>query len=459
MSSPTDVAGSFRDPSGSLFRLDGVLYRRINQCYRAQYDRLMSCGLYADLVAAGMLVPHEPADIGLARSPDAYQVIRPAPVPFISYPYEWCFSQLKDAALLTLAIQKKAFERGMVLKDCSAYNVQFIGCKPVFIDTLSFEIYREGEPWVAYRQFCQHFLAPLALMAYTDIRLNQLLRVYIDGVPLDLASRLLPARTRLRFSLATHLHLHAAAQARFAGAAVRPEHHRFSALSFRGLVDSLESGVRRLRPRCGRTEWGDYCSATNYSDIARDEKARIVKEFAGMAGPLMVWDLGGNTGIYSRVAASAGASHVVCFDIDPAAVERNYRAGKEEKNAAILPLLLDLTNPSGGIGWANAERQSLAERGPADLAMALALVHHLAISNNVPFERIAAFFAAFCTWQIIEFIPKNDSQVRRLLASRKDIFADYDQTHFEQAFSRYFGIEKRMPIAESGRILYLMKKS
>jgi hypothetical protein len=459
MNNLVDVAGSFRDPSGSLFRLDGVLYRRINQCYQEHYDRLMSSGLYAELTAAGMLIPHEAADIGLAQSSDTYQVIRPSIVPFISYPYEWCFSQLKDAALLTLTIQKKAFERGMVLKDCSAYNIQFVGCKPVFIDTLSFEIYREGEPWVAYRQFCQHFLAPLALMAYADIRLNQLFRVHIDGVPLDLASRLLPARTRLRFPLLAHIHLHAAAQARFAGAVVRPEHHRFSALSFRGLADSLESGVCRLRPRPGRTEWGDYYSATNYSDAARDEKARIVKDFAGIAWPRMVWDLGGNTGVYSRIVIGAGASYAACFDIDPAAVERNYQAGKAEKNAAILPLLLDLANPSAGIGWANAERQSLAERGPADLVMALALVHHLAISNNVPLERIAAFFAAFCTWLIVEFVPKNDSQVQRLLASRKDIFADYDQTHFEQAFSRHFRIEKRMPIAGSGRILYLMKKN
>ena len=194
------IAGSFRDPSGFLFHLNGLIYRQINIEYKKNYIHLMKSGLYEALMDTKLLIPHEEVNIGSLASDNAYKIIKPEQVLFISYPYEWCFSQLKDAALTTLKIQKKSLNFGMSLKDCSAYNIQFRKGKPILIDTLSFEEYREGKPWIAYRQFCQHFLAPLALMSYKDIRLNQLLRIYIDGIPLDLAIHLLPFRTRFVFS-------------------------------------------------------------------------------------------------------------------------------------------------------------------------------------------------------------------------------------------------------------------
>src|SRR6185503_16964008 len=201
------LSASFRDPSGFLFSRGGVLYRQVNRKYEQEYARLMESGLYEKLVKAGLLIPHLEVDEAPAESEVtrafAYKIIQPERAPFISYPYEWSFGQLKDAALATLSIQRRALKVGMSLKDASAYNIQFVRGKPTLIDTLSFEIYKEGQPWVAYRQSCQHFLAPLALMALKDVRLNQLLRVYIDGVPLDLASGLLPAKTRLNFGLLT----------------------------------------------------------------------------------------------------------------------------------------------------------------------------------------------------------------------------------------------------------------
>lgn len=216
------VAGSFRDPSGFVFVRNHVLFRQVNQQYRVHYDHLMDSGLYQRLLGDGLLVPHTEADGALAVSDDAYKVIQPEAIPFISYPYEWCFSQYKDAALTTLAIQKRALEFGMSLKDASAYNIQLLRGKPVLIDTLSFELYPEGQPWVAYRQFCQHFLAPLALMSYRDMRLGQLMSTYIDGIPIDLASTLLPFRSRFRLALLLHIHLHARSQRRYADAAIGP---------------------------------------------------------------------------------------------------------------------------------------------------------------------------------------------------------------------------------------------
>jgi hypothetical protein len=449
------IPGSFRDPSGFVFLKDGRLLRQVNRVYRGHYDHLVSSGLYLELVRSELLIPHTEVGLPYAATDEAYAVIEPERIPFISYPYEWCFSQLKDAALLTLHIQAKALEYGMSLKDCSAYNVQFVRGKPIFIDTLSFELYQEGQPWVAYRQFCEHLLAPLALMGYVDVRLHHLLRAYIDGIPLDLASQLLPSRTWIDFGLLSHIHLHARAQQRFADRSAASTRRRFGRTAFLGLVENLRSTVNKLTWRASGTEWHEYYAITNYSEAAFEHKKQLVAELLAQTvpPPKRVWDLGANTGVFSRLASDRGIL-TISFDMDPAAVEQNYRQNSSQPH--ILPLVLDLTNPSSGTGWANRERMSLLDRGPADLGLALALIHHLAISNNLPFGKIARFLSQVCQTLIIEFVPKSDSQVQRLLSSREDIFGAYDQETFEREFCALFTIQQRKPIRDTSRTLYLM---
>ncbi|RME86740.1 MAG: SAM-dependent methyltransferase [Anaerolineae bacterium] len=453
------LGASFRDPSGFLFIRDGILYRQVNRAYARDYDRLMESGLYERLVKAGFLVPHTEVDVEPMDASRAYKVIRPERIPFVSYPYEWTFGQLRDAARLTLTVQKSALRAGMSLKDASAYNVQFVHGRPMLIDTLSFEVYREGEPWVAYRQFCQHFLAPLALMAYRDVRLGQLLRIYIDGVPLDLASRLLPRRTYLRFGLLAHIHLHAGAQRRYADKDVDRARlqGKMSRQSLLNLIESLRSALRGLRWKPGESEWSDYYDRTNYTVSAFEHKKHLVARWVEMVKPSLVWDLGANTGVFSRLASERGA-YTVAFDVDAAAVERNYRQVKRAKERNLLPLVLDLTNPSPAMGWHHRERHSLVERGPADLVLALALIHHLAISNNVPLEDLAEFFYDLGKYLIIEFVPKKDSQVQKLLRRREDIFDQYRREEFERLFSRYFLILQKEQVNESLRWLYLMER-
>jgi len=450
--------GSFRDPCGFVFKRNGDLFRQVNMCYREEYDLLLDSGLYSDLTSAGLMVAHEELP-GAGSDSGAYKQLQPEKVPFISYPYEWCFSQLKDAALLTLDIQKRALDHGMSLKDASAFNVQFVDGKPVFIDTISFERYQEGRPWVAYRQFCMHFLAPLALMSYCDIRLGEWFRVSVDGVPLDLAATLLPFRTRLHPSLLMHIHMHARSQKRYADRSLGKGKldAKVSKFALSALIDSLDGAVRRLAWSPEGTEWADYYQDTNYSPEGLSRKKELVAEYLRCADAKSVWDLGANDGTFSRVASSLGIE-TVAFDIDPACVEKNYRAVKSGSEKCLLPLYQDLTNPSPGIGWASRERSSLAARGPCDLAMALALVHHLAISNNVPLPLIASYFASLCNWLIIEFVPKEDSQVQRLLATRTDIFARYEVGSFECEFNQFFEIVKKSAIKDSCRLLYLMKR-
>ncbi|WP_067047742.1 hypothetical protein [Methanofollis ethanolicus] len=451
------LESSFRDPSGFLFRRNGTLYRQINRSYAESYEILIASGLYDDLVKRGLLIPHRDAEIEPERPEEAYRVIEPEVVPFISYPYEWSFSQLKEAARATLEIEKIALGHGLTLKDASAYNIQFLDGRPVFIDTLSFEAYTPGEPWVAYRQFCQHFLAPLALMAYRDIRLNQLLRVHIDGVPLDLAGSLLPRRSWLNARIAMHLHMHARSQAQYADTHTKIEPPKVNQNALMGLIDSLSNAVGSLTWRPEGTEWAEYYRETNYTAAGLDHKKRIIASFLDEIGPGTVWDLGANVGVFSRLSSGRGIPTVAC-DIDPACVERNYRDVREKHESHLLPLVVDLTNPSPAIGWDNAERRSMIERGPAEMVFALALVHHLAISNNVPLDRIAAFFAEICTYLVVEFVPKDDSQVKKLLANREDIFAGYTEDAFEEAFGGFFDTLRKESITDSARTLYLMKK-
>ncbi|MFC2157977.1 SAM-dependent methyltransferase [Acidobacteriota bacterium] len=452
------LPSSFRDPSGFIFKSNGSIYRQINRSYQSHYDLLMESGLYKYLIDKEFLIPHEEKAEVQSESPaNLYKVIEPEFIPFISYPYEWCFSQLKDAALLTLEIQKQALKYGMSLKDCSAYNIQFRRGKPVFIDTLSFEKYQEGKPWVAYRQFCQHFLAPLALMSERDIRLGQLLRIYLDGLPLDLANSLLPLRSRFKFSLFSHISLHAKSQRYFAEKTVQVREHNMKHNSFLGILDSLETAVKKLNWKPEGTQWVDYYEDTNYSQAAGQHKQNLVAEFLDKIGPTEVWDLGGNVGTFSRLASDRGIL-TISFDIDFGAVELNYLESKKRGETHLMPLRIDLTNPSPGLGWENIERDSLAERGPVDAVLALALIHHLAISNNLPLNQIADFFQKLCSSLIIEFIPKTDSQIKRLLVSREDIFPEYTQEMFEKEFGQFFSIERTEPIKDSERTLYLMRK-
>jgi hypothetical protein len=454
-----NILSSFRDPSGFLFVQDGLIYRQVNTLYRNHYDHLLKSGLYQDLVDAGLLIAHTEASLNFARSDDAYKVIQPEEVPFISYPYEWSFSQLKAAALATLEIQKRALAFGMSLKDCSAYNIQFVRGKPVLIDTLSFEMYQEGLPWVAYRQFCQHFLATLALASYRDMRLNQLLRVYIDGIPLDLAASLLPFRSRFKLPLLLHIHLHARSQQHFSDKMVDREigRGRVSLQSLLGLIDNLGSAVKKLQWNPQGTDWADYYQDDSYDSVGIEHKKQLVTDFLDEAVPRTVWDLGGNVGLFSRIAVNKGIP-TISWDIDPGCVDINYRQVVANGETNLLPLVLDLTNPSPAIGWENRERMSILERGPADTVLALALVHHLAISNNVPLDRIADFLAKLCRWLIIEFVPKSDPKVQKLLSTREDIFPNYTRQEFENEFGRLFMVKQSEQIRNSKRVLYLMER-
>jgi hypothetical protein len=457
--------GSYRDPAGFVFRRDGIVYRQVQASFAEDWDAFLSTGLYERLRREDLILAHEEVDAALAAAPPAHRVIRPEALEFITYPYEWSFSQLKDAALLTLRAQTLAGEAGMTLRDASAYNVQFQAGRPVLIDSLSFERAEPGRPWVAYRQFCEHFLAPLALMARVDIRLGGLLRDHLEGVPLDLAAGLLPARTRFSMGLGPHIHLHARAQRQHAddgravgaGSEAASSKGGMSAARLATLVESLRSTVAGLHWEPVGTVWADYADHTSYDEAATAAKEAAVASALHAVAGRRAWDLGANTGRYSRLAADQGY-RVVALDVDPGAVERHYRALREAGRRDILPLLMDLTNPSPAQGWGSAERASLLARADADVTLSLALVHHLAIGANVPLPMIAALLSRLAPHAIVEFVPKEDAMVQRLLAFRRDVFPGYTIEGFREAVAGPFELLGETPIEGTSRTLFHLRR-
>jgi ribosomal protein L11 methylase PrmA len=347
----------------------------------------------------------------------------------------------------------------MILKDASAYNIQFIGAKPILIDTLSFTKYRAGQAWQAYRQFCQHFLAPLCLMSYVDPRMGKLLRDYIDGIPLDLAVKLLPGRAFVRYGILAHIFLHSKSQQKYSGEGAKgyvKSDLNISKTALLALIEGLYATVRKLSPPTVSTEWENYYEETNYSDPGMQQKLEVIEKIlAGFeVAPETVLDLGANNGRFSLLATRY-AKTVIAQDIDHNAISQLYfNLRAENNNDGVLPLVQDLSNPSPTLGWAQAEREGLMQRGRVDVVMALALVHHLAIGNNLPLKSIVGFLAALGKHVIIEFVPKGDSQVDRMLVTREDIFCDYTQENFELALAPTFKILNKYPLADSQRIVY-----
>ena len=455
------VSGSFRDPSGFVFRHGGLLHRQVNDRYRDNYDALMNGGLYNALIARGLLVPHCEVDVVAPEPSLGSLVIRPEQVPFISYPFEWSPSQLQAAAEVTLESQRLALEHGMSMRDASAYNVQFVRGQPVLIDTLSFERRTQGTPWVAYSQFCRHFLAPLALMKRVDVRTAELLRSELDGISLDFASRLLPARTRLQWGLGLHIHAHAASQRRsVTKRGTSPQRTpRVSDASQLGLVGSLSAAVRREAWQPKRSTWRDYYArGESYTDDSMAHKDELVRSMLAGVDARMIWDLGANTGHFSRVAAEVTGAQVLAIEADVAAVEVNFRQCRESGHASVLPLVNDLANPTPRQGWSHYEWQSLADRGPADIVLALALIHHLAIGNNVPLLSILQWLATLGMNVLVEWIPKDDPMVQRLLSTREDVFQNYSTAQFEAAMETYFKVRRREKVRGSARQLFLLEK-
>ncbi len=449
---------SYRDPSGFVFSYKDEIYRQVNKIYVQQYDRFVSAGLYDQLVSRKMLIPHAVINENLTGSPDWYITLKPEKIESLSYPYEWSFSMLKDAALLTLSIMKLSISYGMILKDATPYNIQWHKGQLTFIDTLSFENYDERKPWVAYRQFCETFLAPLLLMHYSKKPLQQLMLAWPEGIPVSVASSLLPLRSR--FALYPYLHIHLNAKYSESAHKQGDKKISFSKPRMLNLLNSLESLVLKLKLPASKSTWSDYYNeAASRDDYLFDKKTILKKWFGALSAEIRTaLDIGSNTGEFSFLLSERGVS-VVAVDTDAVCIERLYRHVIETGEKNILPLVSDFANPAPGIGINNEERPSFISRVRPDLSLALAVIHHLAIGKNIPLNLIAEMFAnQTCKKLIIEFVPLSDEKTKILLKAKEIMFDKYTEENFLLEFLKYFELEDKAAIANSGRVLYNFNK-
>jgi len=456
--------GSFRDPSGGVIHCGGRILRYYNHHAAEGFHRLSAEGVLRDLEASGLIVGSQPieprsdpalyAAVSAETRADVALIVEHPRVPFISYAYDWPFEMLRTAAVHQLDVLEVALERGYTVKDATSYNLQFRGPEPVFIDVASLEPHVEGKPWAGYAQFCRMFLNPLLLQALRGVSYQPWLRHSVEGIDAATLSRLLGLKNKMRPGVFVHVVLQAWLNRRFSAgltlqrAAARP----VPMSATLGLVRGMRKLLVALNQRRDKTTWVDYEAHLPYAAEARAAKERYVEEAVQAVQPAMLWDLGCNQGLYSTIAARH-AGYVVAMDFDEAAVGGLYEKVRGSHDN-VLPLVMDLMNPDPDQGWAQSERRGLAARGPADFVLGLALVHHLSISGNVPLRKFGEWLSAITHAGIVEFVPKSDPMVQRLLSTRPDVHTDYTAEAFESALSARFRIAERYPLPGSERILY-----
>jgi ribosomal protein L11 methylase PrmA len=460
MIKPLADAGSFRDPSGRVYHAGREIYRTVSRCASEEYRSVCSTGLLDTLMAEGKLVETIEVDHRVLKDAgiEPEMVLRHQRIPFISYPYEWPFALLKSAALLHLDIHIEALKQDITVSDASAYNVQFRGVEPLFIDVLSFRRYHEGEIWTGHRQFCEQFLNPLLLRSLTGVPHNDWYRGRLDGIETQHLAALLPWWRNLSINVLSHVTLQArlqqAASAGSSSYIERAKQTKLPKRSFMAMLEQLNRWIDSLQPlRSTATVWQEYAENTNYAEDERQAKRRCISAFCRRTKPEMLWDIGCNTGEYAEAALSCGAKHVVGFDYDQGALERAV-ARAAGRRLDLLPLYQDGANPSPDQGWMGRERRSALGRGGADALIALAFEHHLAIGRNVPLDQLVAWLVALAPRGIIEFVQKSDPMVQRLLALREDIFEDYSTDTFEAALNSKARIVSAEQVSASGRTLY-----
>ena len=457
---PRFEPGSFRDPDTRVFHHDGAVFRALTARALTDWRKLADTRFYGRMTEQGHLVGTREVtgreDLP-ALAPIWAAVLEHARIPVISYPYEWSFGMLQDAALLQLDVTLAALDEDMTLKDATPFNVQWTGARPTFIDLGSFTAYEPGDPWTGYRQFCETFLYPLFLQAYRNAPFHPWLRGRLDGMTAGECRALLSARDYLRPGVLAHVYLQAKAQTRYQDSDdnVKAELHAagFGAALIRNNVARLRRTVAGLRWTPARSTWSEYTREHGYDDADLERKASFVRRVLGSRRWSLVWDIGCNTGTYSRMAAGH-ADYVLALDADHVVIDRLYRTLREEGHTTILPLVADLADPSPGLGWRGRERRPLADRCAPGLILCLALVHHLVIGRNIPLADFTDWLAGFGAEVVLEFVDRGDPMVKRLLRHREGQAFDYSREAAEAALARHFDLVGQAPLASGTRTIY-----
>ncbi len=463
---------SYRDPKGYVLRSGGRIFRLIEDSALNDFKNLQSSGILDKLSSLGHIVAtwkvkaeDTPSEITDSLTNNPHLLVEHEFIPFISYPYEWPFALLKKAAILYLELYLELLESNFALSDGSAYNIQFIGTKPIFIDILSICPYREGEYWAGYKQFCEQFLNPLLLTSLNGVAHQSWLRGSPEGIPIEDMAKILPLHSKLSWRVQLHVHLHAKMYLKSLSENYTEQTSNSiqkykpmpkSALIW--LLKSLRTWISELNPRAKKhTLWKNYEQNTSYDQLERESKREFISRYANQVKPQEVLDIGCNTGNYSQIALASGVKRVIGIDFDHGAIDIAV-ARSDDQKINLLPLIIDAMNPSPNQGWAQREWLGFSERTNADGLLALAFLHHIIIGKNVPIEQAIEWLVTLAPSGVIEFVPKNDPMVKLLLANRVDIFPKYNIEFFRNELSRHVSIINELVISSSGRTLFEFKR-
>lgn len=452
---PLRDPASYRDTAGHVYVTQDNVYRTIAPSALEDFQKVRESPLIKKLIDTQKLISEEiiSKENTLHFPEESALVIKHPKLAFISYPYEWPFELLKDAALLQCDIHLQSLAKNINVIDSSAYNIQFQGVKPIFIDSLSFRPYKEGEFWLGHKQFCEQFLNPLLLQKLLGVPYHSWYRGTLEGIPTVELSKLLPWYRGFSWNILTHVMLQAKFQQQSSDVSAKTKRRQFPKAAFVHMVKGLKNWISKLEIDSNeKTLWQDYDKTHSYNAEEVEAKRQFIEKFVSAEKIQTLWDLGCNTGMYSEIALNAGAHSVIGFDSDQGALNKAVRRAKE-KQLNFLPLYQDLTNPTPNQGFSAQERRGLYERATAQGILALALIHHLAIGKNVPIPMVLDWLLSLAPKGVIEFVPKNDAMVQRLLALREDIFKDYTEENFLLHLNQRARITQRATITKSGRLL------
>ena len=458
---PAFDRGSFRDRSGRVFSFEGRVFRAISQSASADWDSISAKTFFVTAMQSGRVVQTErsPSMDSFAKSEGFAAALEHERLPLISWPYEWSFSMLREAALLQLDLMNDCLADGFILKDASAFNVQFRGSRPQFIDVGSMVPYVSGQTWDGYRQFCQMMLFPLMLQAWKGVHFQPALRGSLEGIAPDQFAALLGVWDFFRRGALTHVWLHARLQAK-SPSQVRisqsMQRSGFGKSMILNNVKGLRKAVAGLQWKPSASTWSDYDQSSE--PVLRDGavKESFIENVCRNKRYSVVWDLGCNQGRYSRIAART-ADVVLATDSDHLTIDRLYQSLRSEDNRNIVPLVVDLADPSPALGWRGAERPGLEQRSKPNLIFCLALIHHLVIGKNLLLREVIEWLASFNADVVIEFVERDDAQVRELLRNREDVFSDYCRQSFLQSVNQHFEIQNQRVLPSGTRTLFLLK--
>ena len=464
----TSLGSSFRDPEGRIYVASGRVFRGISQLSTNRVRDFIESAYFKEragtqIVNSWIVSPEDVLKSGVEEDDvNAWTMwLEHECLPLISYPYEWSFENLKQAACFTLSLLADALKNGYTLKDASAFNVQFVHSKPIFIDILSFVDYSDGDPFIGYKQFCEHFISPLCLTAFADIEYNHWFRGRLDGLDVVETSKALPLSTYFRLQVLMHIHIQAWGIKKITStsksASSFRSHRRIPQRNLLALVKNLNQFIARLK-RKRESYWQAYSENTSYDFIDEEAKKHIAKKFIEQSGARKLLDLGCNTGEYSRMAIESGVKTVVGVDLDSGALDLAVKNTRSDSASAHF-LFWDLANPSSKIGWKLEERDALETRiGRIDAVFCFALIHHVVIGRNIPLDEFVNWVCSLAPRGLIEFVPKSDPMTRGLLENREDVFHDYDEMRFEQWLAKYTTSITVHKLHHSGRLIFEFEK-